>query len=235
MISHPIESETPYTALVLNYKLPKFFPKLWNNAKTRICADGGANRIYQYSQDNNIEIIYPDFVVGDLDSLKPQIETYYKPMGTKFIKIFDQNQCDIEKSLSVIKQNGFKEPVVIFGALGGRFDHTISSLHSVLEFPELRTFFLDDENFLTWIFPKDKGIVCHQKWTTKICGLLPICQPVEHISTKGLKWDVDASLKMGKFISSSNEIKEGVVNVEIETTNPILWQNQTKNYNDLPL
>lgn len=59
MISFPLESETSYTALVLNYKLPKFFAKLWNKAKTRVCADGGANRIYQYSQDNNTELQHP--------------------------------------------------------------------------------------------------------------------------------------------------------------------------------
>ena len=49
----PLESETPCTALVLNYKLPKFFAKLWNNAKTRVCVDS------EYSQDNNTELQHP--------------------------------------------------------------------------------------------------------------------------------------------------------------------------------
>lgn len=235
MLVHPIESGKPYTALALNYILPKFFAPLWNNAKTRVCADGGANRILKFSQDNNVEIKHPHIVAGDLDSLKPQVREYYDKKGTQFVKIFDQDFNDIEKTLSTILKNGIKDPVVLFGAWGGRFDHTISSLHSTLECPELRTFFLDDDNFSTWIFPSDKGIICPQKWTTKMCGLLPVGQPVDHVWTKGLKWDIDFGLKMGSFVSSSNEIKEGADRVEIKTTQPILWQNQTKKYNELPL
>lgn len=113
--------------------------------------------------------------------------------------------------------------MIIFGALGGRFDHTIGSLHSTFEYPELRTFLVDDENVCTWIFPKDEGIFCYQKWTIKICGLLPVYQPVDNIRTKGLKCDVDSSMKMRKSISSSNEIKDGVDHIEIKTTQPILW------------
>jgi thiamine pyrophosphokinase len=37
---------TRYALVVLNQSLPRFTPLLWEHAKLRLCADGGANRIY---------------------------------------------------------------------------------------------------------------------------------------------------------------------------------------------
>ena len=233
MLQHPLEAGQPYTALALNYYLPKFFQYVWNNAKTRVCADGGANRVFLLQKEKNIDLKPPDLVVGDLDSLRQNTREYYEKSGTEFQKIVDQDFNDIEKSLTAIIHRGSRDPVLIFGAWGGRFDHTIGSLHAALAFKDARTYFLDDNNFATWIFPEDKGIICKQRWTTKRCGLLPIMKPVEHIKTAGLKWNCDFGLQMGQFISSSNEIEEGCETIEIQTSDPILWQNQTKKFEDL--
>ncbi|KAL0320505.1 UNVERIFIED_CONTAM: Thiamine pyrophosphokinase, partial [Sesamum radiatum] len=35
-----------YALLVLNRRLPRFTPLLWKHAQLRMCADGGANRLY---------------------------------------------------------------------------------------------------------------------------------------------------------------------------------------------
>ncbi|KAL6884690.1 hypothetical protein ACP4OV_010626 [Aristida adscensionis] len=37
---------TNYSLVVLNQHLPRFMPRLWAHARLRICADGGANRIF---------------------------------------------------------------------------------------------------------------------------------------------------------------------------------------------
>lgn len=43
-----------YTLVVLNQQLPRFMPRLWAQAKMRICADGGANRVFdEMSQMKN--------------------------------------------------------------------------------------------------------------------------------------------------------------------------------------
>lgn len=233
MIAHPIESGKPFTALALNYWLPQFFSELWGKAKTRVCADGGANRVAKYFEGK--EFKKPHFVVGDFDSLKSDVRTMFVKSGTEFLKAYDQDFNDLQKTLKQIIKLGITDPVVIFGAFGGRMDHTIASLHAALECPELRIHFLDDNNFATWIRPEDKGIICKQKWTTKMCGLIPVGHPVRNIKTQGLKWDCDFGLEMGKMISSSNEIREGCDKVMIETTDPILWTNQTKKLRDLPL
>ncbi|KAH0786716.1 thiamine pyrophosphokinase [Histomonas meleagridis] len=235
MISNPLETGEPYIALALNYYLPKFFDKLWSNAKMKICADGGANRLVNYFKEKKMDLINPTLVVGDLDSVHPEVEEKLKAAGTKFLKFFDQDYNDIEKSIRVISMMKLKEPILVFGGLGGRLDQTIATFHTGLAHPEHKIFFIDDSNVATWVRPNDKGIICNQKWTTPICGILPIARPIRNLKTKGLKWDIHFPLEMGKFISSSNEIAKGASKIEIETSDPFLWTNQMKDIQKLPL
>ena len=60
------------------------------------CADGGANRIYDLfaskeSQDANPEDerqnYIPNFIIGDLDSARPEVLQYYEQHGSKIVKI----------------------------------------------------------------------------------------------------------------------------------------------------
>lgn len=39
-------SSVTYALVVLNRPLPRFTPLLWNHAQVRVCADGGANRVF---------------------------------------------------------------------------------------------------------------------------------------------------------------------------------------------
>jgi thiamine pyrophosphokinase len=233
MLCNPLECGEAFTALALNYWLPPFFGSFWEKAKTRICADGGANRVVKFF--NGKSFTAPNWVVGDFDSLKAETRKKLGSLGSKFIKIWDQDRNDIQKCLSVLQENNVSEPVVVFGGFGGRFDQTIASIHIGLSTERLRIWFIDENNVVTWIRPGDTGILCPQQWTQKICGLLPIACPVKHIKTEGLKWNCDFGLSMNSFISSSNEIAEGADKVLIQTSDPVLWMNQTKKMKDLPL
>jgi thiamine pyrophosphokinase len=233
MLAHPLEAGHAFTALVMNYHLPPFFPPLWDRAETRICADGGANRLFDALSGQSYKT--PDLVVGDFDSLRPSVRSLFERSDTKFDSVFDQDRNDLDKCLHPLTNNSIKTPVLVFGGFGGRFDQTTASLNVSLRHPEHRIFFLDENNFTTWIFPHDKGIICPQQWTTKVCGLLPLVRRVRKVTTKGLKWDCDFGLEMGKLISSSNEIAEGVDRVLITTTDPLVWTNQTKSLKELPL
>jgi thiamine pyrophosphokinase len=233
MISHPIEAGTPFTALVLNYYLPPFLRQLWGLAKTRICADGGANRLTAFFGDAPFHA--PDFVVGDFDSIRPAVRAGLERRGTRFELIDNQDYNDLHKCLAVLAERAIRDPVVVFGAVGGRLDQTIASFSVGLARADMRVFFLDENNFSTWVLPGDKGVAAPQRWTTRICGLLPIARPVRRVRTVGLRWDCDFGLDMAGMISSSNEISEGVTSVVIETTDPILWTNQTRRLEQLPL
>eukprot|EP00903_Cladosiphon_okamuranus_P008477 g8144.t1 len=77
---------------------------LWARSALRVCADGGANRLHD-SFDNAEEAseerarYVPDVIVGDLDSLRPEVACFYKNLGTKIKVRDDQDHCDFEKCL----------------------------------------------------------------------------------------------------------------------------------------
>jgi thiamine pyrophosphokinase len=87
-----------------------------------ICADGGANHTY------NMHII-PDYIVGDLDSVKSEIIDYYKNHKVKFEKFpTKKNETDTELCIYLADKLKAKE-IHFIGALGGRIDHTIANIN----------------------------------------------------------------------------------------------------------
>jgi hypothetical protein len=91
---------------------------LWKKSTYRVCADGGANRLYEATvlptnqrdddDDNNgggvdsvtrsYEDYLPDLITGDLDSLYPHVYEYYKSKGVEIIRVEDQDFHDFDVS-----------------------------------------------------------------------------------------------------------------------------------------
>ena len=114
--------------VILNTPIPMrsaIFPYLWETTSFRVCADGGANRLYEYSHstnnshDNNNDdkddennnnnnkdrhcLYIPDLIIGDLDSIQSHVRTYYETIhGVPVICHDDQNYNDLDKSLQAI-------------------------------------------------------------------------------------------------------------------------------------
>lgn len=77
-------------------------------ATTRICADGGANRLYDQIPDMVTSIDattarqqhLPDLIKGDLDSVRPEVRDFYMSRGVPIIDLSsDQDTTDLEKCL----------------------------------------------------------------------------------------------------------------------------------------
>jgi hypothetical protein len=74
--------------VLLNYHLPRFTPILWDQASLHVCADGGANRLYDelplwFPDDDPADVRQrhkPDVIKGDLDSIRPEVKEYYSQM-----------------------------------------------------------------------------------------------------------------------------------------------------------
>jgi len=96
-----------------------------HNYSTLICADGGADKAKKLN-------LIPDFIIGDLDSIKDSTLNFYK-LKSKIVKQKRQNDTDVEKSLKYAIQRGFKE-VVLLGVTGNRLDHTFCNLGIVIKF-----------------------------------------------------------------------------------------------------
>lgn len=51
---------------------------LWNSFECKICADGGANRLFDQIEAGRRSLFIPDFIVGDLDSVRPDVRQFYR-------------------------------------------------------------------------------------------------------------------------------------------------------------
>ncbi len=107
------------------------------------------------------------------------------------------------------------------GALGGRLDHTIANLASLIRYPQLRVVLMGDGNLAQVVPPGSSTIVPVPGVEGPTCGLVPLFGDVV-CSTKGLRWNLaDTPMSMTGLISTSNLIEEE--HVHVESNAPLLW------------
>lgn len=98
--------------------------KLIREAKAVVCCDGAAQKAIAFGR-------VPDYVVGDLDSITPELKMLWPD---RMVHVPDQNSNDLTKAVRFCLSKGWKK-LVIIGATGLREDHTlanISLLHQYL-------------------------------------------------------------------------------------------------------
>eukprot|EP00741_Cyanophora_paradoxa_P008263 tig00001278_g7993.t1 len=221
----------PVALIVLNYTLPSFLRRIWRCAAFRVCADGGADRLYNYLSDDERASFVPDVVKGDFDSVTPATLEYYRGRGARVLKDPDQDTTDLQKCLTAIEEHR-KEClgsglllVVVLGALGGRIDHEMANMNMSYLMADTPTplLFLSDECTATVLPAGAHRIRWHPRLEGPICGLIPLGREVRHVRTRGLKWDLDGErpLAFGGLVSSSNELV--APEIELEASEPLLW------------
>lgn len=71
----------------------------------------------------------PDIVLGDFDSLAPDAREGHP--SARFVDASNQERCDLEKAIEHVISLGATD-IVIAGATGGRFDHTLTAASLLL-------------------------------------------------------------------------------------------------------
>ncbi|KAA1086581.1 hypothetical protein PGT21_004167 [Puccinia graminis f. sp. tritici] len=121
------------------------FEDLWKLSDYRICADGGANRLHDYCSalGEARKMLIPDYIKGDLDSIRPEVKQFYEHSGSQITRDPDQDSTDFGKCLALIEglerqsdsndyYNHSTGLLLIHGGLTGRLDQTIHTLHTLL-------------------------------------------------------------------------------------------------------
>ncbi len=138
--------------------------RIWDVFDAVICADGGANRLYDGLMTmggENCARYIPSHLIGDLDSVRVDVETFYRNGKCCVIKDADQDVNDLEKGLKLASEligSGIRlnksqgdggsvedkegettttaqtTKIVVFGAFGGRFDQQIATLHTMYKY-----------------------------------------------------------------------------------------------------
>ncbi len=153
---HDLPLQRPYALIILNQPInANALSAVIKHASLLICADGGANCLYDYDVSTTTprngerkirhETRLPDAIIGDLDSLDATVEAHYRLCGVKVVNDPDQYSTDFtkclkfvrqyaESSLSTLNHRGERVQddtmdVVVLGGLGGRVDQGFSQIH----------------------------------------------------------------------------------------------------------
>lgn len=171
-----------------------FFEKFIDRDTEIYCADGGTNYCLEYNY-------IPDYVYGDLDSIKPDVLKKIKELGVKVEKFsVDKDFSDFELILEEIEEKNYKK-IYIVGALGKRIDFTINNLFLLENYKNIIVL---SEN--ETIFYNDKSFAIENKKNCRF-SMISLDESIEEITLIGFKYPLENRyIKRGSSILMSNII-----------------------------
>ncbi|KAG2076710.1 thiamine pyrophosphokinase [Suillus decipiens] len=202
---------------------------LWAASEWHSCADGGANRLYDWMASDAESRLLPDIVKGDLDSLRDEVRLYYTSLNVPVIRDSDQDSTDLMKCVQALEEKerltGQEFEIVILGGLSGRLDqtvHTLSYLHKLRK-TRRRVFVVTDDN-VGWVLNEGEHLIhINHDVLGQTCGLLPVGIDSTTLTTTGLRWNLDnTESSFDGLVSTSNHLVPGQ-DVTIKTSKPIWW------------
>ncbi|KAH6696009.1 thiamine pyrophosphokinase [Verticillium dahliae] len=212
------QPRAPFSLVILNQPLRQnqAFGTLWENGT---------------SIQNNL-----DAIIGDLDSLLPNVRNHYafQDEPAEIIHDSDQESTDFTKAVSWARsKNGANVDIVALGGLGGRVDQGISQLHHLYLFQpgpryeQGRVFLLSGQSLTFLLKPGKHAIHVRDGGGgdvfAKHVGIVPLGEP-SVITTHGLEWDVENwETHLGGRISTSNHVLPETKTVIVETTNQVIF------------
>ena len=150
----------------------------------------------------------PDMIVGDFDTVKPEVLAYYRRMEHIVWDTHqpEKDETDTELALLKAQATGCTE-VVVLGATGGRMDHMLGNIH--LLFPCLQkgmeAYILDSQNRI-YLIDKERTFNRREIWG-KYISFLPLTEEVRGITLTGFKYPLhEKDIEIGTSLCISNEL-----------------------------
>jgi thiamine pyrophosphokinase len=209
----------------------KIFEIVWKQSSIHIAADGGAKALYNFDRQK-----IPTFICGDFDSISNEILNYFQEKQVDIFKISDQSTTDLEKCLTKLSErsnvSNMKYNVIIYGGLGGRFDHEMQNINCLYKYRQhfLKMCVVSPVCVVSLVPAGEHMIEVWKEMEGPTCGLIPIGGPVSSLTTRGLQWDVtDWKSQFGGEISSSNSVssychdENSKAIVHIKNSEHVLW------------
>lgn len=175
-----------------------------------IAADGGAYHALAMG-------LRPRVVVGDLDSLAPELAEELAAQGVELEKYpTAKNKTDLELALERAIHDGAQE-IVLLGALGGRLDQSLANvlLMAQRDWPA-KIQLVDATEIATVIHGGEQMTLEAAPGSTM--SLLPISAEVTGITYTGMLYPLDnATMALGSTRGVSNEVVSDRATVSIAT------------------
>lgn len=203
----------------------------WHRFSLQVCADGGANRLYDFTDLHDKYL--PHTICGDLDSARPEVLQYFKESGTRVVKITEQDSTDFSKAVREVldlrrKKIANFSSIYAANALGGRLDQMLGNLHTLMELEEelcgLPLYLLSEDSVAVMLRAGESSIAVDTGLETGHCGLLPLGEPCTSCTTTGLQWNLtNQAMRFGGLVSTSNLLAPDYPPVHVTTSSPLLW------------
>lgn len=177
-----------------------------------VVADGALRHIARLG-------LTPDFIVGDLDSVTPELLNFYKDIQVERYPR-DKDKTDLE--IAVERALSLKPTEIVFiGMFGGRVDHqfgnillltTITGVKLRIEDSCIKGFVLNGEGAIT--LQKSKGF-----------SLIPLTREVHGVTISGAKWDLDNHmLTLGSPTALCNEFVDSKAKISTSSGSLLILQ-----------
>lgn len=185
--------------------------------------------------DSGLDFLYrnhvvPTHIVGDFDSVSPEVIAYYKSMKDIPIREFNpvKDATDTEIAVRLAAELGAKE-VFLLGATGSRLDHVMANIQILkiaLDYG-MHAFILDECNRIS-VWEKEIRL-CESERFGKYFSIFPLGGIVEDVSIEGAEYPLE-HYRMSPFESRcvSNEYKDNEVVIMFPKGTIVLMETRDK-------
>jgi thiamine pyrophosphokinase len=180
-----------------------------SGSNTVICCDGGTHHVLNAA-------IIPDVIIGDMDSIEHEVIEHFRILGTKIIeyptqKDFTDTELALDYAMSL-----HPEEIFIWGALGGRIDHTLANIFLLHKGDSRKIrISLADEHCEVFLVEKESLLIHDAGKTVSLLALTP---EATGITLSGFLYPLKKGvLKMGESRGISNIIQKERASIRLKS------------------
>lgn len=166
-----------------------------------ICCDGGMRHTKKMG-------ILPNYILGDFDSVSPEILEYYCAMNIEIKRFSAQkDETDMELGVDFAIELGADE-IIMIGGIGSRIDHTLANVQLLMRLLKkgIKAKLVNEKNEIQLI---DREITVYGK-KGDLVSTIPLSMEVKGIDLYGFEYPLkNATLSIGGDIIAVSNVMLG--------------------------